>query len=61
MKKLQTLSLPVGLLLLSASILMEKTLPSTPGFDFTEGFFMGLSIVLNIYYIIVVISHKCKK
>ncbi|MFA5848837.1 MAG: hypothetical protein WC833_03060 [Bacteroidales bacterium] len=50
--RLQLLTLPVGVVLLTASILMEKTLPSTPAYDFTEGFLMGLSLVMNVYYLI---------
>jgi len=49
--RLQLLTLPVGLILLAASILMGKFLPSTPAIDFTEGFLIGLSLVLNVYYI----------
>ncbi len=50
--RLQLLTLPIGVVLLTVSILMEKTLPSTPAYDFTEGFLMGFSLVMNVYYLI---------
>ena len=61
MKKAQLLTLPIGLILLAAAILMEKFLPATDSLDFIVGFLMGLSIVLNIYYIIALVSHKHEK
>jgi len=50
----KTLTMPIGLILLAISLIMNKFLPSNPLFDFIEGFMMGLSIVLNIVYIIAI-------
>ena len=60
MKLKYILTLPVGMVLLAMAILMEKLLPSNNILDFLEGLLMGLSIVLNIYYIGAII-HKTKK
>jgi hypothetical protein len=60
MKTKDVLAMPIGLTLLAIAILLMKFLPATSVFDFTEGFLIGLSIVLNIYYIYAV-SQKSKK
>lgn len=60
MKLKQALAMPIGMLLLAVAILMGKFLPHNNLFDFIVGMLTGLSIVLNIYYI-VTISHKSKK
>lgn len=52
-------AMPIGIILLSIAILMEKYLPDNSILDFIEGLFIGLSLVINIYYIIVV-SQKNK-
>ena len=43
---------PVGLVLLASAILMNRFLPEHPFLDFLEGLFLGLSLVLNIGYLI---------
>lgn len=43
---------PAGPVLLAAAILMNRFLPEHPALDFLEGLFTGLSLVLNIDYII---------
>ena len=53
MKFKQILAMPIGMLLLAIAILIKKFLPDSNLFSFLEGFLIGLSIVLNIYYIIV--------
>ncbi len=60
MKLKKVLTMPVGAILLAIAILMEKFLPGSNLLNFIEGFLIGLSIVLNIYYGIVV-SKKNKK
>jgi len=60
MKLKQALAMPIGILLLSVAILMGKFLPHNNIFDFIVGILTGLSIVLNIYYI-VAISQKSKR
>lgn len=60
MTRKQLLALPIGMLLLAIALLMEKFLPGNNFLDFTEGFLIGLSIVLNIYYLIGT-SRKVKK
>jgi hypothetical protein len=61
MKTNDVLAMPIGLTLLAIAILMMKFLPATSVFDFTEGFLIGLSIVLNIYYIYVVSKNNKKE
>jgi hypothetical protein len=56
MKLAQKLTLPIGLILLATYALMDNFLPETRTMDFLKGFLLGLSIVLNIYYIIVLIK-----
>jgi len=60
MKLKKALTMPVGALLLAIAIMLEKFLPGSNLLDFIEGFLIGLSIVLNLYYVIVV-SRKNKK
>jgi len=60
-KLMQKLALPIGIVMLAIALIMEKFLPSTPFFDFTEGFLMGLSIVLNVYYLVAVSRRMRKK
>ena len=60
MKLKQALAMPIGMVLLAIAILMGKLLPPTNIFDFIEGMLTGLSIVLNLYYI-VVISQKTRE
>jgi hypothetical protein len=60
MKLKQTLMMPVGMLLLAGAIVMQKFLPHNDLFDFTSGVLIGLSIALNIGYIIA-ISRKSSK
>jgi hypothetical protein len=56
MKINKLLTMPIGLILLAIAIVMDKFLPSNSALDFIEGFLMGLSIVLNIVYIIATIQ-----
>jgi hypothetical protein len=58
MKFQKILSLPIGMICLAVGILMEKFLPSNNTLDFIEGFLIGLSVVLNIYYIFVIASKR---
>jgi hypothetical protein len=43
---------PLGLILLAIALLMDKFLKQSALFNFIEGLFIGLSIVLNVYSII---------
>lgn len=58
MKDKQFLALPIGIVLLGISILMGRFLPSTDLFDFLEGLLIGLSIALNIGYVIYHVRKK---
>lgn len=51
MKTKNFLAMPIGIILMAIAIIMMKFLPSNNIFDFIEGFLIGLSIVLNIFYI----------
>ena len=59
-KMTQILATPIGLILLALAIIIIKFFPSTPCFDFASGFLLGLSLVLNVLFIIVVIAKKKK-
>jgi len=61
MKLEKVLALPIGMICLAIAILMGKFLPVTNLFDFIEGLLTGLSIVLNIYYIFVIVKNKNEK
>jgi hypothetical protein len=61
MKLKYLLSLPVGMVMLGIALLMEKFLPSNNFLDFIVGLLIGLSLVLNIYYIGSVIRHSRKE
>jgi hypothetical protein len=54
MKRRQLLSMPFGVLFLAIALLIGKFLPDYNIYNFLEGLFIGLSIVLNIYYLAVV-------
>lgn len=43
--------LPIGMICLAIAILVGRYGTSLPGSDFIEGFFVGLSIALNLYYV----------
>lgn len=45
-------SLPLGTALLAIAILIERLLPANDGLDFISGLLIGLSLVLNISYLI---------
>jgi hypothetical protein len=60
MKRKQLLAMPIGVLFLALALLIGRFLPSNNIFNFMEGLFIGLSIVLNVYYVIVT-SKKVKK
>ena len=55
------LTLPLGMVLLAIAILMEKFLASNCYLDFIEGLLIGLSLVLNIYFIVAIIRHTKKE
>ena len=61
MKLEKVLALPIGMICLAIAILMGKFLPVTNLFDFIEGLLTGLSIVLNIFYIFVIVKNKNEK
>jgi hypothetical protein len=60
MRLRQALAMPIGMILLAIAILMGKFLPHGNILDFIIGVLIGLSIVLNICYI-VVISQKTRE
>jgi len=60
MKRYQLLTMPIGGILLASALLMQRYLPANNLLDFLEGFLIGLSIVLNIYYVIVT-SQKVRR
>jgi hypothetical protein len=49
----QILAAPIGVTLLALSIIISRFFPSTAFWDFLSGFLLGLSLVLNVYYIII--------
>lgn len=61
MKLNQILALPIGLLLLAIALLMGKFLPENNFLDFTEGLLMGLSAVLNIWFIYIMVKNSKNK
>lgn len=61
MKLKYILTLPLGMVLLAIAILMGKFLPASNYLDFIEGLLIGLSVILNIYYIIAIIRHTKKE
>ena len=60
MKKQNLLAMPIGIILMAIAIIMIKFLPSNNIYDFIEGVLIGLSIVLNLFYMYF-ISKKSKK
>ena len=54
MKLVRALAQPVGMIFLVIALIMDKFLPATNLFDFVKGLFFGISIILNIYYIVIV-------
>lgn len=57
-KVLQILSLPIGMILLGIGITIGRYLPQNNTSDFLTGFLVGLSIVLNLYYIFTTTKKK---
>lgn len=53
-KTIHKILLPLGLLCLSASLIISRYLAGSPGVDFIAGFLMGLSIVLNLAGLIII-------
>jgi len=51
--KLKQFIIPIGLLMLASSILINRFLPNTESLDFVSGFLMGLSMVINIAGILI--------
>ncbi len=51
MKFQNALTLPIGMIFLATAMVMEKFLPGNDLYDFVEGVLIGLSVILNIYYI----------
>ncbi len=60
MRTQNLLAMPTGIILMAIAIIMIKFFPVNNMFDFIEGFLIGLSIVLNIFYMFN-ISKKSKK
>ena len=60
MKKQNLLAMPIGIILMAIAIIMIKFLLSNNIYDFIEGVLIGLSIVLNLFYMYF-ISKKSKK
>jgi|WetSurMetagenome_2_1015567.scaffolds.fasta_scaffold297643_1 hypothetical protein len=58
-KMKQILAVQIGMILLALSVIVTKYFPSTAFFDFFSGLLLGLSLVLNSYYIIIT-SKKLK-
>jgi hypothetical protein len=55
----QLLATPIGAILLALSLIVTRFFPATAFFDFLSGLLLGLSLILNAYYIII-ISKKHK-
>lgn len=60
MKMQQLLAQPIGMIILAIALLMQKFLPGNPLFDFTEGVLIGLSVILNIYYMGILFQKNTK-
>lgn len=60
MKMQQLLAQPIGMIILAIALLMQKFLPVNPLFDFTEGVLIGLSVILNIYYMGILFQKNTK-
>ncbi len=50
MKTHNLLTMPIGIILMALALIMIKFFPGNNINDFIEGFLIGLSIVLNIFY-----------
>lgn len=61
MKLLQILTFPTGLFLLGTAIMLQKMLPVSDSLDFFIGLLFGLSAVLNVFFIIIIVSYKIAK
>lgn len=61
MDKKKNLTMPVGVILLALAIIIEQFVPSSNISNFFIGLFIGLSIVLNIYYLIIVSKARKKE
>lgn len=57
---LKKLVLPLGLIAFAVSLLLKHFAGGSPAIDFTSGFLMGLSIVLNVAGIIILKRWKNK-
>lgn len=53
-KMKQLLAGPIGVTLLALSVIVSRFFPETAFFDFFAGLLLGLSLVLNLYYIIII-------
>jgi hypothetical protein len=60
MKLQPLLAQPIGMILLAIALVMEKFLSPNGLIDFMEGLLIGLSVILNIYYIGVVFQKNKK-
>ena len=56
----QLLATPIGVILLAMSFIVNRLLPTTTFFDFLSGLLLGLSLVLNVNYIITISKKKWK-
>lgn len=61
MKMKKILSMPVGAILLAIALIIERFVPTSNISSFFIGMFIGLSLVLNIYYLIIVSKEKKKE
>ncbi len=61
MKNQKLLLMPFGLILLVLAIVMDKYVTKNDSIDFIIGLLLGLSVVSNIVYIIVIIINMKRK
>lgn len=54
----QIASTQAGVILFALAILIDRFLPQTNLFDFLAGMFTGLSILLNVRYVLAIAKNK---
>ncbi|MBW8334208.1 MAG: hypothetical protein K0M40_19480 [Prolixibacteraceae bacterium] len=54
----QLASIPAGMIFLVFAILIDRFLPQNNFLDFLAGMFTGLSIVLNVRYVLAIAKNK---
>ncbi len=52
------LVLSIGATALAGALIIERFLPSSPGFNFLEGFLFAISLVFNIRYLSIHLKAK---